>query len=162
VETDGILNFVPAVAARAVRDAYAGSEARLIPSYRRSRIARMYREENPLLVFLRESNTLTSTAYRPAARDSAFLFFTDELVVTRPLFGALNLLAGFGAAAVGLARSPADDGETLRAGLVGLLFSLPELVFVNVRKGSYEHVSRHGATRDPCGVEPCKSYRPVR
>jgi hypothetical protein len=162
VETRFTLNFIPTVSATAVERTYAAVAQRTRPSYRQLRVAALATAHPSWAVYLRESNTLTSTAYRPAARDSAFLFFTDGLVVTRPLFGALNLLAGFGAAAVGLARSPADDGETLRAGLNGLLFSLPELVFVNVRKGSYEHVSRHGATRDPCGVEPCKSYRPVR
>jgi hypothetical protein len=33
---------------------------------------------------------------------------------------------------------PADGGETLWAGLRGVVFSLPELVFQNIRKGSFE------------------------
>ena len=67
-----------------------------------------------------------------------FLFFTDDQVVPRPLFGAMNLLTGLGASAVGVAMLPVDGGETLWAGLRGALFSLPELVFHNIRKGTFE------------------------
>ena len=33
---------------------------------------------------------------------------------------------------------PVDGGEMLWAGLRGALFSLPELVFQNIRKGSFD------------------------
>jgi hypothetical protein len=35
-----------------------------------------------------------------------------------------------------------DRGATLRAGLRGMLFSLPELVFFNIRKGSLLYAPR--------------------
>jgi hypothetical protein len=89
-------------------------------------------------VFLRESNVVTSTLYRVEPRDSIFLFFTDDLVAPRPLFGAANLLTGLAASAVGLTMLPVDGGETFWAGLRGAMFSLPELVFQNIRKGSFE------------------------
>jgi len=101
-------------------------------------LAKMRRDENPVWVFLRESNVVTSTLYRVQPRDSIFLFFTDDLVVPRPLFGAVNLVTGLAASGVGLTMLPVDGGETLWAGLRGVIFSLPELVFQNIRKGSFE------------------------
>ena len=97
----------------------------------------MYDRENPLWVFLRESNTLSSTLYRRTHDDSAFLFFTDTAPAARPVFGALNVIAGLGMAAAGLAMLPIDGGELLTAGLKGAMFSLPELAFFNIRKGSF-------------------------
>jgi hypothetical protein len=102
----------------------------------------MYERQGPLQVFLRESNTLTSTLYRKGNGDSAFLFFTDDVVATRPVFGALNLLTGLGMAAAGLVMLPVDHGATLRSGLAGALWSLPELAFFNIRKGSFPDADR--------------------
>jgi hypothetical protein len=53
------------------------------------------------------------------------------------LFGAANLITGLAASAVGLAMLPVDGGD-LWAGIRGAVFSLPELVFENIRKGSFE------------------------
>ena len=134
----GSLNFVPQISALVVEDTYAVSERLRFASYRQRRLAEMRRDENPVWVFLRESNVVTSTLYRVRPRDSTFLFFTDDLVVPRPLFGAVNLVTGLAASGVGLIMLPVDGGETLWAGLRGVTFSLPELVFQNIRKGSFE------------------------
>ena len=134
----GSLNFVPQISALVVEDTYAVADRLDFASYRRRRLAEMRRDENPVRVFLRESNVVTSTLYRLQPRDSIFLFFTDDLVTTRPLFGAMNLMTGLAASAVGLTMLPVDGGETLWAGIRGAVFSLPELVFQNIRKGSFE------------------------
>jgi len=105
----------------------------------------MYSREDHLLVFLRESNAVTSTVYRRNPHDSYFLFFTDDTVATRPIFGAVNLLAGVGAGVAGLALLPFDGGHTLARGFRGALFSLPELAFFNVRKGTFEYVGDDSA-----------------
>jgi hypothetical protein len=149
VEMDGSLNFIPAVSAAAVAGAYPVTERLELPSYRRRRLELMYERENPVAVFLRESNTLTSAMYRRNREDSIFVFFTDDSVVARPLFGAINLVVGLAAGAVGLATLPVDGGATLWAGLKGALFSLPELFFQNIRKGSFEHVRRDSVTAPP-------------
>ena len=52
------------------------------------------REASRLGVYLRESNVLTSTIYRRNPDDSVFLFFTDDAVPPRPVFGALQLRVG--------------------------------------------------------------------
>ncbi len=141
------LRFIPAVAALSVQSTYAVSGADELPSYRKARLARMYERENPVWVFLRESNTLTSTLYRRAPDDSVFLFFTDDAIPARPLLGALNVVAGLGVAAAGLATLPVDGGRLLNAGLKGALFSLPELAFFNIRKGSFPEWNRRGEGR---------------
>jgi hypothetical protein len=124
------------VSARAVRETYAVSETIEIPSYRLAGLARLARSEGALRVRARESNTLTSTLYRRNPADSAFLFFTDDTVATRPLLGAVNVVAGLGASVAGVFTLAVDRGDLLRAGLRGVLFSLPELAFFNIRKGS--------------------------
>jgi hypothetical protein len=86
---------------------------------------------------LRETNTLTTTIYRPNPADSVFLFFTDDVVAPRPLFGLANLAVGLGAGVAGLATLPVDRGALLKAGAWGAIWSLPELLFVNIRKGSF-------------------------
>ena len=146
LEMDGSLNFIPAVSAAAVAGAYPVTERVELPSYRRWRLDRMYERENPLTVFLRESNTLTSAIYRRNTEDSIFVFFTDGAVVARPLLGAINLVVGLAAGVVGLATLPVDGGTTLSGGLRGALFSLPELFFQNIRKGSFGHVRRDSLT----------------
>ena len=47
---------------------------------------------------------------------------------------------GLGATLVGVATLPFDRGKTLWAGLKGVMFSLPELVFFNIRKGSFDYI----------------------
>jgi hypothetical protein len=106
-------------------------------------------DRTPLLVYLRESNTVTSTLYRRNPDDSAFLFFTDDAGPVRPLLGAANLVTGLGFSAVGLFLVGVDGGDTLRAGLRGMLFSLPELVFFNIRKGSIPFAPRRQPVARP-------------
>jgi len=144
---DGSLSFVPALSASIVKERYGVSDVFRILSHRRAGLARLYEEENSLRVFLRESNTITSTLYWRNSRDSTFVFFTDDVVVTRPVFGAANLVAGVAASAVGLVTAPFDRGKLLRASLRGAFFSLPELFFQNIRKGSFEYVG-HGAREE--------------
>ena len=142
VAVDGSLSFVPALSTRVVNERYGVSAVFRIPSHRRAGLARLYEDQNPVQVFLRESNTITSTLYWRNSRDSVFVFFTDDVLVMRPVFGAANLVAGVAASAVGLATAPFDRGKLLRAGLRGAVFSLPELFFQNIRKGSFEYVGQ--------------------
>ncbi|PYM18843.1 MAG: hypothetical protein DMD78_26625 [Candidatus Rokuibacteriota bacterium] len=142
VAADASLTFVPALSTLVVNERYGVSAVFRIPSHRRAGLARLYQDQNPVQVFLRESNTITSTLYWRNSRDSVFVFFTDDVVVMRPVFGAANLVAGVAASAVGLATAPFDRGKLLRAGLRGAVFSLPELFFQNIRKGSFEYVGQ--------------------
>jgi hypothetical protein len=159
------LHFVPFLSARAVGREYRVDSAHELPSYRHARLAEMYAKENDLRVFLRESNVLTSTVYERNGEDSAFLFFTDDATLPRPLFGALNLATAVGAGIAGLVMLPAGDADLLVAGLRGALFSLPELAFVSLRKGSFAYVPRAraaAATRPETAPAAAEDARPSR
>ncbi len=93
-------------------------------------------------VDLRESNVLTAQSYEHNPEDPIFLFFTDNVVLRRPLYGIANLAVGIGGTLAGLAWLPLDGGATLRAGLDGTLFSIPELAFINIRQGSFAFAPR--------------------
>jgi hypothetical protein len=112
-----------------------------VASFRERELARIAREEPGVWPRARESTTLLSTAYEPLLRDSAFLLFTDDVFWRRPLYGAANLFWASGYTLYGVGATVFDRGARLRAGLLGAFWSLPELAFQNVRKGSYEWVS---------------------
>ncbi|HTF32630.1 MAG TPA: hypothetical protein VK714_02885, partial [Myxococcota bacterium] len=132
------LNFIPFVSATSVEARWHVVDRYELPSRRRGLLRALYQRDGPIGVYLRESNTLSSTLYHHAHDDSFFLFFTDDAVALRPLYGAINFASGLGAASVGLLLAPFDGGEVLSAGARGALFSLPELAFFNIRKGTFE------------------------
>ncbi|NOR81460.1 MAG: hypothetical protein GQ529_11625 [Methyloprofundus sp.] len=115
-------------------------QKRTFPSFRHQQLTKMYQQENNALVYLREFNTLSARHYKFNDQDSAFLFFTDDKVWTRPLFGTFNLLTAATISVYGGFTLPFDSGTTLKNGVMGILMSLPELAFFNIRKGSYKHL----------------------
>jgi len=133
--------FVPFVSASAVREHWRVVSERKVPSLRALRIAVLREQEGALATALRELSPLTARSYERATADSPFLFFADRAPALRPLFGAANLATAAGASLVGLAEAPFDRGARLAGGLRGMLWSLPELAFVSVRKGTNEYVS---------------------
>jgi hypothetical protein len=142
VEWRRTLNFIPFLSARAVSRAYRVSARVERPSSRSMKLEQMYQRENALRVDLRESNVLTARSYERSDDDPIFLFFTDDVLVRRPLYGIANLAVGIGGTLAGLAWLPVDRGATLRAGLDGALFSVPEIAFINIRKGSFAFAPR--------------------
>jgi len=139
-EPSGPLRFVPFASFDAVLGSWPVSERWEEPAFRRARLAALYAEGNDLRVYLRESNTLTSTLYRPDPEQAFFLFFTDDAPpLLRPLLGAANLAAALAQSALGAVRLPFDRGEALRDGLESAAYSLPELAFVSIRKGAMRH-----------------------
>jgi hypothetical protein len=138
-DPEGLLGFIPVVAYQKVLDAHPDAEASEIPSFRRVRLEAMYETENDFSVYLRESNTLTSTIYRRNDVEPFFLFFTEDALPLRPVYGALNFVAGIGEMALGALRAPWDRGRMFTSGIKGAAFSLPELFFVNLRKGILEY-----------------------
>lgn len=109
----------------------------VLPSFRHRMVAGFAKRQNPLWIYLAESNTATSTLYRRRRGDTLFLMFTDDVTWLRPFYGAVNLGYGLVNAGAGLLTAPFDRGERVTEGLRGVLFSLPELAFVNIRKGSF-------------------------
>jgi hypothetical protein len=129
--------FVPFRLASLAGEVYPGSEVRFLPSWRRRQLERLYGERG-YAAWLRESNTLTSSLYEPwPESDTIFLFFTDDVAPPRPLLGALNLAYAAAHTVGGLLMAPVDRGAHLEQALRGMLFSLPELAFFNIRKGTF-------------------------
>jgi len=144
VPADETLGFIPFVFFDRVRERLPVERVEQIPSHRALELARIEREAPGLLVRLRESTTLGSTVYTPRRRDGAFLFFTDDVFWRRPLYGLTNLTWAAGYTAFGVGTAPFDRGARVKAGLSGMFWSLPELAFENVRKGSFAWVDDVG------------------
>jgi hypothetical protein len=138
LDPDDVLHFVPAGLAHAARRSWSVTETRELPSWRRQLVAGFEERENSLWVKLRESNTFTSRAYQGSFRDAPFVFFTEGHILIRPFQGVVNLGYGLAHASLGALTLPVDRGCRLRAGLEGALYSVPELVGVNIRKGRYD------------------------
>ena len=130
------LGFVPFVLFDQVRERLAVTRVERVPSYRERRLRA--RQDTSTLGRLREATTLTSTIYRPRPDDTSFLLFTDDLFWVRPAFGLVNLGWALGDGLAGVVTAPLDRGRRLERGLFGALFSLPELTWINVRKGSFD------------------------
>jgi hypothetical protein len=138
-------NFIPFVSSHNVRERWEVVERVHLPSARLHAVAR----EGTLRAALRESNIFTSTLYTPVDRSGFFVFFTDGSWPLRPLLGAVNLGAALARSGVGVLQLPFDRGRGLRDGLDGALWSLPELFFSNIRKGTNEYIPP--ALRPPPG-----------
>jgi hypothetical protein len=145
VDPEARANFIPFVSSRNVRGRWEVIERVHLPSARLHAVAR----EGTLHAALRESNVFTATLYTPVDRSGFFVFFTDGSWPLRPLLGAINLGAALARSGVGILQLPFDRGRGLREGLDGALWSLPELFFANIRKGTNEYVPP--ALRPPPG-----------
>lgn len=132
------LGFIPWRYFRQVVARYAVAKVERLPSSRERLLADLYTRSNRWRTYLREANVLSSRLYTPRDRDGSFLFFTDDARWLRPLYGAANLLVGLGDASLGVLVSPFDRGRRFLRGARGALFSLPELAFANIRKGSFD------------------------
>ena len=134
-------NFVPFVSFQSVQEHYKVTTSALLNSYRGQQLEKLYARNNGLMVALRESNTFSSTLYPYNPDDAFFVFFTDDSLVLRPIFGLFNTAAGIGQSVFGFLSWPFDAGKNLKSGATGVLMSLPELFFFNMRKGSYKYLS---------------------
>ncbi|MEQ1531375.1 MAG: hypothetical protein ABL925_18825 [Methylococcales bacterium] len=130
-------NFIPFISFQSVQSRYNVTATAVLNSYRGQQSAK----QEGLPAALRESNTFSSTLYPYNPDDAFFIFFTDENLLLRPLFGVFNTAAGIGQSVTGLLSWPFDSGHNLKSGATGILMSLPELVFFNMRKGSYKYLS---------------------
>ncbi len=111
-----------------------------VASHRERELARLLQTDPGLLRRLREAITLSSSIYTPRPRDGSFLFFSDDVFWRRPLLGFANFGYAAGSGVVGLVAAPFDGARRLRAAGSGLWYSLPELAFFNIRKGTFDWV----------------------
>lgn len=134
-------NFIPFVSYQSVRDSYHVTKSLDLDSYRGQELARLKARQNSVITALTESNILSSRLYRYNPDDALFVFFTDDSLLLRPVLGLVNAAAGIGQGIYGLFSWPVDSGKNLKSGATGILMNLPELLFFNMRKGSYKYLS---------------------
>ena len=139
---DPDISFIPFTAFESVQSAYPVSATRVLLSFRQQALVNQSEQAFAPWVYARESNIFSAELYHYNPDDAAFVFFTDDSVLLRPLFGAFNTLTGIGQSLLGLIKLPVDDGIALSNGTRGLMMSLPELAFINIRKGSYKFAHR--------------------
>lgn len=145
VEPAERLSLIPHLFFDLLSERYRVESVELLPSYRNRMLQQLTARGEAWPIRAAESTTWTSSLYEPQPGDTPFLMFTEDMLWPRPLYGAINLAYGLGNAAVGLLAAPLDRGRRLKEGLQGAVFSLPELVFGNIRKGSFDGIrSRAG------------------
>lgn len=144
-------NFIPFVSFQSVQTQYRVMTSVILDSYRDQQLLKLFAQNDRLTVSLRESNTLTSTLYSYHPEDAFFIFFTDGNAILRPIAGLFNITAGIGQGALGFLTWPLDGGKNLRFGAIGILMSVPELLFFNIRKGSYKYLSYNQFVKDDAG-----------
>jgi len=132
-------NFIPFQAYDTVQETYKVVSTKTLPAYRQQALAKMYDREIDSLVYARESNIFSSSVYSYNPDDAWFVFFTDDALLLRPLFGAVNTLAATSQSVWGLMSWPFDEGRAIKTGVRGVMASLPEFAFFNIRKGSYPY-----------------------
>ena len=138
-------SFIPFRLFDLINNRFTIIKVEVLLSYRKRMLLRTAQNEpENTSLYLRECNTLTSTLYPGVPEDTPFIFFTDDVVWIRPVYGAFNGAYGLLAAAMGIFTLPMDGGDLSLAGLKGALYSLPELFFFNIRKGSFNYVDEPG------------------
>lgn len=137
LEPDHGLVFIPFLFYEQSLAAYSLQNEVFLQARRLRNLARLYSQENDLWVWLRESNTLSSTIYQSRSKDTPFLFFTDDSLFLRPVQGVFNILYAALHGVAGVINLPFDGGDSFNQAARGVFYSLPELVFGNIRKGSY-------------------------
>lgn len=120
-----------------IKTRYRVEQVNVYPARRLADLAAHFSGESGPGLWFREGNSITSTLYQPRTEDTPFLFFTDDLVWARPPLGLINLAWAALHVIGGVFYLPTDGSEQLWQGLRGMFYSLPELIFFNIRKGTY-------------------------
>lgn len=132
------LNFIPSVAALKLESNSGTIQKKLYPSYRNLKRKKI---TNFTEKHFKESFVPTSKIYKPNPIDHPFLFFTEETVWNRPILGLANTIYGIGYTGMGILSAPFDKGSRFSQGTESVFYSLPELVFFNIRKGHFPFIA---------------------
>ncbi|TGK05812.1 hypothetical protein EHO58_08550 [Leptospira selangorensis] len=137
IDPHSSLTFIPFIAYDSITEKWNVKEETIELSHRKVALKKLYESNPKLRTYLKESNVFSSSIYRSNPDDHMFVFFTDDIVLLRPIYGIVNLGWGIGNFTVGIFTSPFDKGRRLQNGLQSAFFSLPELLFFNIRKGTF-------------------------
>ncbi|MCX7998719.1 MAG: hypothetical protein N3A69_07170 [Leptospiraceae bacterium] len=139
IHTKNNLNFIPFIAFDSVGSEYLVKQTVNYESLRKKYLNELYRNKAWKKIIL-ESNTLTSEIYETNEEDGWFLFFTDDTIFLRPIYGVFNLTTGILEAGYGILKIPFDKGKKFQTGIMNLSFSFVEIFFFNIRKGTFYNV----------------------
>lgn len=134
-------SFVPFYSSYDVRKNYKAKASSEILSYRRKYVRQREENEKKWWISYQEDFVPSSSIYSYNENDHLFLFFTDDTIILRPIYGFANLSLGLMQTLFGIPFTVFDKGNQFMAGLDGMLFSMPELIFFNIRKGSFYRTS---------------------
>lgn len=137
-------SFIPFYASYDIKKNYHKTKTNNILSYRKQKLNELKKNKNwitKLGIDLRESFVPTSHIYTKNTEDIQFIFFTDDTILLRPIYGLGNLIYGGLSTLVGVFILPFDNGNIAMKGLKGVFFSFPELFFFNINKGSFLNVA---------------------
>ncbi|MBM9548889.1 hypothetical protein JWG40_17820 [Leptospira sp. 201903074] len=132
------LNFIPSVAALKLGSNSGTKQRKIYPSYRNLKRKKIV---NFTEKHFKESFVPSSKIYKPNPIDHPFLFFTEETIWNRPLLGIANTIYGIGYTGMGVFSAPFDKGSRFSKGTESVFYSLPELVFFNIRKGHFPYIA---------------------
>lgn len=135
------LSLIPFYASYTVGKKWNNEGETIVLSFRKTKLRELKRRNAGFWPSLREISPLTSAFYEKNREDHFFPLFTDDVFWLRPVYGTVNLTAGMGVTAIGIFSAPFDKGERFQKGIQSAFFSLPELVFFNIRKGTFPYVS---------------------
>ncbi len=138
-EKTNSFSFVPAIAYHHVKSNYKTKDPKQFSSYRLAK-----KKEANLGFFsnIKEDMTFFSSTYKKSSFDPSFVFFTDDTIALRPIYGLTNITWGIGNTGIGILYLPWDRGKRLKQAAEGVFFSLPEIFFFNIRKGFFPYVTR--------------------
>ncbi len=99
---------------------------------------------NQNLNSLKEITTISSEFYHYHPNDSFFIFFTENQIYLRPIFGMLNFIGSISYVWFDFIKQPYDFFirkneffQSTKIELRGVFFSFTEIFFVSIRKGTF-------------------------
>ncbi|TGL24776.1 hypothetical protein EHQ47_02180 [Leptospira bourretii] len=131
-------NFIPSVAAFKLESSDSTKQTKVYPSYRNLKRKQLVQFSER---YFQDRFVPTSKIYKTNPIDHSFLFFTEETIWDRPIYGLLNTVWGIGYTTAGLITAPFDKGKRFSKGTETVFYSLPELVFFNIRKGHFPFIT---------------------
>lgn len=131
-------NFIPSVAAFKLESSDSTKQIKVYPSYRNLKRKQLDRFSER---YFQDRFVPTSKIYKTNPIDHSFLFFTEETIWDRPIYGLFNTVWGIGYTTVGVITAPFDKGKRFSKGTETVFYSLPELVFFNIRKGHFPFIT---------------------
>lgn len=133
------LIFVPMVSNYYIQNLSLAGDQFYYRSFRNDYLNWLKRQKNvnSLNVINSESSTISSYIYSFNRRDSAFLFFTEDQLILKPVLGLANLGVASIQIMVGLFYFPIDHGHNFSNGVRGFSYSITEIGGLSIRKGTF-------------------------